>query len=67
MKELMLKGYVKGYVKVKNLINDEKGDIVQTSVIIGILAILAIAVLTMLRGPITDIFNKIKEGLESAL
>lgn len=67
MKEFMLKGYVKGYVKVKDFFNDERGDIVQTSVIIGILAILAIAVLTMLKAPITNIFNAIKSGLEGAL
>lgn len=67
MRNLALKGYVKGSMFVKSFIKDEKGDIVQTSVIIGILAILAIVVLTTLKEPITNVFNKIKEGLESAL
>lgn len=67
MKNLMIKGYVKVISKVKEVLSNERGDIVQTSVIIGILAILAIAVLTMLKTPITNVFNSIKAGLEGAL
>ena len=55
--------FVKGNTKVKEFLNNERGDIVQTAVIIGILAILAIAVLTMLKAPITSVFNKIKDAL----
>lgn len=58
---------IKAYCSIKSMMKEERGDIVQTSVIIGILAILAIAVLTMLRDPITNVFNSIKDGLVDAL
>lgn len=67
MNTILLKAYTKVNTKVNTFLNDEKGDIVQTSVIIGILAILSIAVLTMLKTPITNVFNSIKTGLEGAL
>ncbi len=49
---------------VKTFITDERGDIVQTAVIMGILAILAFVVLTMLREPITNVFSKIRDNLQ---
>lgn len=63
IRDKMVAVYVKGYVMVKGFMSDEKGDIVQTSVILGILAILAIAVLTLLKAPITAVFNKIVTAL----
>lgn len=50
--------------KIIPFLKNEKGDIVQTSIIIGILAILAFAVLVLLRDPITGVFDRIKEQLE---
>lgn len=58
---------IKTQIALREMMEDKRGDIVQTSVIIGILAILSIAVLTMMRTPITNVFNKIKSGLEGAL
>ena len=50
--------------KIIPFLKNERGDIVQTSIIIGILAILAFAVLVLLRDPITGVFDRIKEQLE---
>lgn len=48
---------------IKNLYKDESGDIVQTSVIIGILVVLAVAALTLLRQPITSLFNRLTNSI----
>lgn len=58
---------LKRYCSFKSMMAEERGDIVQTSIIIGILAILAIGVLTMLRDPIRDVFDSVKAGLVDAL
>lgn len=51
---------------VKAFHQDEKGDIVQTAIIIGVLALIAVAALTMLRQPIKNAFNNIKAAVEDA-
>lgn len=72
MKERLTGLYISTKIRVRNIkeekivpfLKNEKGDIVQTSIIIGILAILAFAVLVLLREPISDVFDRIKEQLE---
>lgn len=45
---------------------DENGDIVQTAIIIGVLALVAIAALTLLRQPIRTAFDNIRGAVEDA-
>lgn len=72
MRDKLLGLYIKAKSKqeeakesIKSFLNNERGDIVQTGIIIGILAILAFVVLAMLRDPIRDVFNRIKQQLEN--
>lgn len=72
MKDKLTKLYIGTRIKARSVkeekiipfLKNERGDIVQTSIIIGILAILAFAVLVLLRDPITGVFDRIKEQLE---
>jgi len=48
---------------IKKLYKDESGDIVQTSVIIGILVVLAVGALTLLRQPITSLFQRLTTNI----
>lgn len=59
----MLKRHVS---TLKKFHQDESGDIVQTAIIIGVLALIAIAALTILRDPIRNAFNNIKSAVEDA-
>lgn len=59
----MLKRHVN---TLKKFHEDESGDIVQTAIIIGVLALIAIAALTILRDPIRNAFNNIKSAVEDA-
>lgn len=52
--------------KVVPFFKNERGDIVQTTIIIGVLAILAFFVLGSLRKPITDTFTNIKSAIEGS-
>lgn len=53
--------------KIKAFHNDERGaDIVQTAIIIGVLALVAIAALTILRQPIINAFNNIRDAILDA-
>lgn len=54
------------YNKVVVFHKDESGDIVQTAIILGILALLAFFVLNMLREPIKNVFNNIKTQITDA-
>lgn len=74
MKEKILESYVGAKIRVENFkekkikpfLQNERGDIVQTTIIIAILALLAFFVLSNLRGPIKDAFSNIEEQLEDA-
>lgn len=60
------KTVLKAYCKFKTMMNEERGDIVQTGVIIGILLVIAIAAFTLLRPQIEAAFTKIGNTLEGA-
>ncbi len=55
----------KALAGVKNLYKDESGDIVQTGVIMGILVLLAIAALTILKEPITNLFYRLTGEIDA--
>lgn len=59
----MLKNFVE---KIKRFHKDEGGDIVQTAIIIGVLALVAIAALTILREPIETAFKNIRDSVVDA-
>lgn len=73
MRDKMLSLYVGSKIRIRKFKEDtvmpflrnERGDIVQTGIIIGILAILAFVVLSMLREPIRGVFDRIKEQLDN--
>ena len=73
MRDKMLSLYVGSKIRIRKFKEDtvmpflrnERGDIVQTGIIIGILAILAFVVLSMLREPIKGVFDRIKEQLDN--
>jgi len=73
MRDKMLSLYVGSKIRIRKFKEDtvmpflrnERGDIVQTGIIIGILAILAFIVLSMLREPIRGVFDRIKEQLDN--
>jgi Flp pilus assembly pilin Flp len=49
--------------EIKRFHRGEDGDIVQTAIIIGVLALIAIAVLTPLRGALQQGFNNIRQAI----
>lgn len=71
MRDKMLSLYVGSKIRIRKFKEDtvmpflrnERGDIVQTGIIIGILAILAFVVLSMLREPIRGVFDRIYKQL----
>lgn len=73
MRDKILSLYVGSTIRIRKFKEDtvmpflrnERGDIVQTGIIIGILAILAFIVLSMLREPIRGVFDRIKEQLDN--
>lgn len=73
MRDKMLSLYVGSKIRIRKFKEDtvmpflrnERGDIVQTGIIIGILAILAFVVLSMLREPIRGVFDRIEEQLDN--
>lgn len=73
MRDKILSLYVGSTIRIRKFKEDtvmpflrnERGDIVQTGIIIGILAILAFVVLSMLREPIRGVFDRIKEHLDN--
>ena len=52
--------------KIKKFHNDENGDIVQTGIIIGILATIAVGALVILGPKITALFTKGGAALDKA-
>lgn len=52
--------------KAKMFHQDENGDIVQTAIIIGVLALVGIAALTILRQPILNAFRNIRDAINDA-
>jgi len=51
---------------VKNFHEDEQGDIVQTGIIIGIFAVLAVGALYFLQPKIKGMFDKAGDELDKA-
>ncbi|MEW6622198.1 MAG: Flp family type IVb pilin [Bacillota bacterium] len=52
---------------IKRLVKDEEGQgLVEYALIIGLIAIVAIAALGWVSGGLDDIFGRIKDALESA-
>lgn len=50
--------------KIKQFHNDEQGDIVQTGIIIGILAVVAVGALVFLQPKIKQMFTKGGDALD---
>lgn len=57
---------LKAYCKFKSMMKEERGDIVQTGVIIGILLMVTIAAFAILRPQIIDAFQRIGDGVEGS-
>ena len=66
MKDLLIRGYVKGQNTIKKFVKDERGDIVQTGMIIAIFAIIIIAAFVLLREPLLDLFETIANKIGEA-
>lgn len=52
--------------KIKNFHQDEQGDIIQTGIVLGIMAVIALGAMMFLRTPIGNLFRRAAGEIDAA-